>query len=148
MLHENFTEELETDFNYFSCLIHMTDRACMCVCVWVCVCLGKWGRLYTNPGDLSWIIFITETEFSTIPCQPDQFCLAGPPWNNMQGRIVAFFVLVPQDKNRTTEAQLFHSSNHHKWIPYQILGSKTVKNVQIGQQTTEIYPKRPLSEAV
>ena len=24
----------------------------------------------------------------------------------------------------TTEARLFHSSNHHKWRPYQILGKE------------------------
>ena len=39
---------------------------------------------------------------------------------------------------RTTEAQLskftqryraFHSCNNRKWLPYQILGGKTVKNV-------------------
>ena len=44
--------------------------------------------------------------------------------------------------NRTTETQHFHSSNHHKWLPYQILGGKTVKNVQRGPQTTEIWPKK------
>ena len=33
--------------------------------------------------------------------------------------------------NRTTKAQHFHSSNHHKWLPYQILSGKTVKNVKI-----------------
>ncbi len=44
--------------------------------------------------------------------------------------------------NGTTEAQPFHSSNHHKWPPsYQIIGGKNVKNVQIGPQTTEIWPK-------
>ena len=32
--------------------------------------------------------------------------------------------------NRTTEAQPFHSSDHHKWLSYQLLGSKTVKNVK------------------
>ncbi len=29
-----------------------------------------------------------------------------------------------------------------KWFPYQILGSKTVKNVQIDPQTAEIWPKQ------
>ena len=38
--------------------------------------------------------------------------------------------------NRTAEAHPFRSSNHHKWLSYQILGSKTVKNVQIDPQTT------------
>ena len=33
----------------------------------------------------------------------------------------------------------FHSSNHHKWLPYQILGGKTVNNVQIDQQTMDIW---------
>ncbi len=42
--------------------------------------------------------------------------------------------------NRTTEAQHFYSFNHHKWLPYQILVSKTVKNVQIDKQTSEVYP--------
>ena len=39
--------------------------------------------------------------------------------------------------NRTTESH-FLSPNHHKWLPYEILGNKTVKNVQIDPQTTEI----------
>ena len=30
-------------------------------------------------------------------------------------------------------------SNHHKWIPYQNLGGKYVKNVLIDPQTTEIW---------
>ena len=42
---------------------------------------------------------------------------------------------------RTKQAQFFHSSNHPKWLPYQILGGKTVINVQIDPQTTEIWPK-------
>ncbi len=29
---------------------------------------------------------------------------------------------------RTTEAQLSHSSNHHKNLPKKIIGGKTVKN--------------------
>ena len=40
--------------------------------------------------------------------------------------------------NRTTEDQLFYSSNHHKLLHYQIIGGKTVKNVQIDPQTTKI----------
>ena len=40
--------------------------------------------------------------------------------------------------NWTTETQLFHSSNYHKCLPYQILGDKTTKNVQIDSQATEI----------
>ncbi len=36
--------------------------------------------------------------------------------------------------DRTTEAQVFHSSNHKKWPPYRILGDKTVKNVKIDSQ--------------
>ncbi len=43
--------------------------------------------------------------------------------------------------NRTTKANIFHSSSYHKWLPYQILGGKTVKNVQIDHKTTEIWPK-------
>ena len=30
---------------------------------------------------------------------------------------------------------------HQKWLPYKILGGKTVKNVQFDPQTTEIWPK-------
>ncbi len=30
--------------------------------------------------------------------------------------------------NRTTEAQFSHSSNPHKWLPFQILGGKTVNH--------------------
>ena len=30
--------------------------------------------------------------------------------------------------------------NHKKWLPYQIVGGKTVKNVHIEPQTTEIWP--------
>ena len=48
----------------------------------------------------------------------------------------------------TTEARLFHSSNHHKWRPYQTLGGKTVRNIHIDSQTTEMWPtelKVPLS---
>ncbi len=42
--------------------------------------------------------------------------------------------------NNTTEAQLFHPFNHHKWIPNQFLGGKTLKNVQIDPHTIEIWP--------
>ncbi len=31
--------------------------------------------------------------------------------------------------NRTIEAKLFHSSNHHNCLSYQFLGGKTIKNV-------------------
>ncbi len=41
-----------------------------------------------------------------------------------------------------SKGQAFHSSNHHKWLSYQILGGKTVQNVQIDPQTTEIWPKQ------
>jgi len=30
---------------------------------------------------------------------------------------------------------------HHKWLPYQILDGKAVRNVQIDPQTTEIWLK-------
>ncbi len=43
--------------------------------------------------------------------------------------------------NRITEAQLSHSSYLHKWLPYQMFGGKTVKNVKINPQTIEIWPK-------
>ena len=36
----------------------------------------------------------------------------------------------------------FHSCNHRKWLPCQILGGKLIKNVQIDQQTTEMWPKQ------
>ncbi len=39
----------------------------------------------------------------------------------------------------TTEAQLFKSSNYYKWLPYQNLGGKTLTNVEIDTQTTEIW---------
>ena len=38
--------------------------------------------------------------------------------------------------NRTKEAETFYSYNHYKWIPYQIQGGKTVKNVQNVHKTT------------
>ncbi len=43
--------------------------------------------------------------------------------------------------NRNTEAHLFPTSNHHKLLPYQSVGGKIVKNVQIDPQTTEIWSK-------
>ena len=44
--------------------------------------------------------------------------------------------------HRNIKAQPFYSSNHQKWLPYQILGGNTVKNVQIDPQTTDIWPKQ------
>ena len=41
-----------------------------------------------------------------------------------------------------TDTGLFNSSNQHKWLPYQILGGKSGKNVQIDSKTTEIWPKQ------
>ncbi len=38
-----------------------------------------------------------------------------------------------------TDTRHFYSCNHQKWIPYQIIGGKTVMNVQIDTQTTEIW---------
>ncbi len=38
--------------------------------------------------------------------------------------------------NRTTEAQIFYSSNHHKWV-HKL---KIVNNVKIDLLTTEIWP--------
>ncbi len=32
----------------------------------------------------------------------------------------------------------FHSCNHNKWLPYQILVDKPVNNVQISPQTTNV----------
>ena len=40
-----------------------------------------------------------------------------------------------------TDTGHFHSYNYQKWIPYKFLGGKTVKNVQIDTQTTEISSK-------
>ncbi len=57
---------------------------------------------------------------------------------------VLFIIVIYKTKtkvNRTTEAQIFHYSNHPKCLPYQILGSKTVKNIQIDPQTTDILTK-------
>ena len=42
----------------------------------------------------------------------------------------------------TTEAYGFHSSNHHKWLPYQFIGDNAENNVQINPQTTEISSKK------
>ena len=36
----------------------------------------------------------------------------------------------------------FHSCNHQKWLPYQILGCKTVMNVQIDSQKTKILSNK------
>ena len=38
-----------------------------------------------------------------------------------------------------TDTGYFHSSNHLKLIPYQILGGKTKNNVKIDSQTKEIW---------
>ena len=46
----------------------------------------------------------------------------------------------PNKVNKTTEAQLFYSFNHHKWLPYQILGVKTI--VHFDPQITEIWPAK------
>ncbi len=56
------------------------------------------------------------------------------------------YIELPTNKvNGNTEAQLFHSSNHHKWRQYQILGSKTVQIVKKGQQKTAEKAKRPVN---
>ena len=44
------------------------------------------------------------------------------------------FLLCQNKVNRTTEAKIFHSSNHHKWPPYQILGGKTVGDIEVDPQ--------------
>ena len=41
-----------------------------------------------------------------------------------------------------TDTEIFHSCNHNKWLPYQIVGGETVKNVQIDPKTTEIWSTR------
>ena len=35
-----------------------------------------------------------------------------------------------------------YAMKHQKWLPYKILGGKTVKNVQIDSQKMEIWPKQ------
>ncbi len=45
-----------------------------------------------------------------------------------------------------TEIQPYDSSNHHKWLPFQILGDKTVRNVQNGDMAE--ITKRPVSDSV
>ncbi len=41
-----------------------------------------------------------------------------------------------------TDTRHFRSYNYQKWLPYQILGGKTVKTLQIDPQTKEIWTKR------
>ncbi len=41
-----------------------------------------------------------------------------------------------------TDTGHFHSSNHQKRLPYQILGGKTVGDVQIDPQATEIWSEK------
>ena len=43
---------------------------------------------------------------------------------------------------RNPNRYFFHSCIHHNWLPYQILSVKTGKNVQIDQQTMEIWSKK------
>ena len=38
--------------------------------------------------------------------------------------LVLFF---PMNDKETTWSPFFYSSNHQKWLPYQILGGKTIK---------------------
>ena len=45
-------------------------------------------------------------------------------------------------KKPTTDNGNFNSSNHQKWLPSQILGGKTVKNVPTDPQTTELWTKK------
>ncbi len=53
---------------------------------------------------------------------------------------------VPKDlrsflKPPVTDTGHLNYCNHQKLLPYQIQGSKTVKNVQIDLQTTKIWSK-------
>ena len=41
--------------------------------------------------------------------------------------------------NTSSDTGRFHSSKHQKWLSYQIIGGKTVMNVQIDPQTSEIW---------
>ena len=44
-------------------------------------------------------------------------------------------------KNTHLKREVWHL-RHQKWLSYHILGSKSVKNVQINPQTTEIWSNR------
>ncbi len=48
--------------------------------------------------------------------------------------------------NRTTEAQLFHSCNHHKQRSYQIPGGKTVKNRDMAEKDTRYVVREGMSK--
>ncbi len=39
-----------------------------------------------------------------------------------------------KNSRRPIDTGHFHSSNHQKWLPFQLLGGKTLRNVQIDQQ--------------
>ncbi len=49
---------------------------------------------------------------------------------------------ITYDFNSPIDSGHFHSWTHHKWLTCQILGDKTVKNVQIDPPTTEISFKK------
>ena len=44
---------------------------------------------------------------------------------------VAQLSKITKNAQPSTDTGHFHSCNHKKWLPYQILGGKIVKNVQI-----------------
>ena len=45
-------------------------------------------------------------------------------------------------QNKKNETGNFHSYDDQTWLPYQILGGKAVKYVQIYSQTTELWEEK------
>ena len=104
-------------------------------------------RAFTPPGLHPLLIFKKKLsggfQFSTnnIISYIDSICLIiltviyfNPPFC-----IKIDFIKNKVNKNK---AKLFHYSTHNKWLPYQILGGKTVKNALIDPQTTEIWSNK------
>ena len=50
--------------------------------------------------------------------------------------------------NRTKEAQLFHSSNQNKWLPYLVLGGRKVNNAQTTDISIDKAKRDVMSESV
>ncbi len=44
-------------------------------------------------------------------------------------------------KKKPIDTGHIHSCNHHKWLSYEIQGGKSVKDVEIDEQTMETWPK-------
>ena len=49
---------------------------------------------------------------------------------------------IPCNSKPPTDIEHFYSFNHQKFIPYQILGGKTVKDDQTDPQITEIWTQK------